>query len=204
MVLFEGRLLDGRNRCRACAELGVPVQAVELTGSAADALTYVFSANQYHRDMTPSQRAAVAALLLPHIAEGVNQKRIEKLRETLRQKQTGECLMNSSNTQDAAAEPVSAHTIAAHMMRVSRAYVVSACRVLRDAPELFEQVRSGAVSLPEALRRLDGVIDDATAKETRATRTRFNRFLRHPDEHPGFLGRVNALMDEFERRRSGV
>ena len=125
--------------------------------------------------MTPSQRAAVAALLFPHIAEDVHQERIEKLRETSQRRYAGQALPRLVKTEDAPQRPVSAHTIAAHIMRVSRGYVIDACRVQRDAPDLSEQVRSGAVSLQDALRRLDGVVDGAAAREIRSTRRRLNR-----------------------------
>jgi len=38
--------------------------------------------NQHRRDLTKSQRAAVAATRLPLISEEVNRKRVEKLRGT--------------------------------------------------------------------------------------------------------------------------
>ena len=52
IVLFQGKILDGRNRCRACRELGIPVLAFEFVGSEQRALIHVLSANQHRRDLT--------------------------------------------------------------------------------------------------------------------------------------------------------
>ena len=56
--LFESKILDGRNRFRACLKVGVEPHFVEFTGE--DPLSFVISANAVRRDLTTSQRAAVA------------------------------------------------------------------------------------------------------------------------------------------------
>jgi hypothetical protein len=58
ILLFEGMILDGRNRYEACLKAGVEPHFVEYEGE--DALAEVNSLNQY-RQMTPGQRALVAA-----------------------------------------------------------------------------------------------------------------------------------------------
>ena len=64
LTRFEGRILDGRHRLRACTELDTLVAVMDFVGSADDALIHVLSANQYHHEISKSQRAAVAVLLL--------------------------------------------------------------------------------------------------------------------------------------------
>ena len=55
----------------------------------------------------------------------------------------------------------SSRAVAADTMGVSGGYVGLAKRVKEAAsPELSEAVRAGDVTLPEAIRRLDGVTDD--------------------------------------------
>jgi hypothetical protein len=58
ILLFEGAILDGRNRYEACLKAGVEPRFVEYEGE--DALAEVNSLNQY-RQMTAGQRALVAA-----------------------------------------------------------------------------------------------------------------------------------------------
>ena len=197
VILFQGKILDGRNRCRACRELGIPVLAFEFVGSEQRALIYVLSANQHRRDLTPSQRAVVAVEVMPRIAEDVNLERIEKLRRTLAREADGECLELLPNTGECDEPRVSSRVIAADMMGVSDRYVALAKRVRDASPELFEEVRAGEVTLPEAIRRLDGVTDDPRAVRVKAVRRPLNKLLRDAESPPAFLDRLEALVAEF-------
>jgi hypothetical protein len=57
--LYEGKVLDGRNRYQACQELGVDAPTREYTG--ADPLGFILSMNLQRRHLNESQRAMVAA-----------------------------------------------------------------------------------------------------------------------------------------------
>lgn len=57
--LYEGKVLDGRNRYRACLLAGVSPRCYEYTGD--DPLQYVLSKNLNRRHLDESQRAMVAA-----------------------------------------------------------------------------------------------------------------------------------------------
>jgi hypothetical protein len=61
VVLYESKILDGRNRYNACAHLGIDVATREYSGS--DPIGFVLSVNLHRRHLNTSQRAMVAAKL---------------------------------------------------------------------------------------------------------------------------------------------
>jgi hypothetical protein len=66
ITLFEGMVLDGRNRLRACEKAGVAPRYETYAGG--DPAGFVVSQNVARRHLNESQRALVAARLanLPH------------------------------------------------------------------------------------------------------------------------------------------
>jgi hypothetical protein len=60
IVLFEGTILDGRNRHRACEEGGVPAR-YETLPSGVDPQRFVFDKNLVRRHLSESQHAYNAA-----------------------------------------------------------------------------------------------------------------------------------------------
>src|SRR5262245_40073189 len=68
--LYEGKILDGRNRYLACQRLGREIQVKDFTG--ADPIGFVLSANLHRRHLDESQRAMVGAKLTD-LEKGANQ-----------------------------------------------------------------------------------------------------------------------------------
>lgn len=63
VVMFEGKILDGRNRWRAMQELGLPHREVKLDKDV-DPVAYVWSKNAVRRQLTPAQKALAATKLV--------------------------------------------------------------------------------------------------------------------------------------------
>ena len=61
ILIFEGRILDGRNRYRAGKEVGrlTPAKFKMFEGTYAEAEAYVFSTNFLRRQMTNAQKQEV-------------------------------------------------------------------------------------------------------------------------------------------------
>ena len=197
LTRFDGQILDGRHRLRACRELGIFVAVLDFVGSDDDALVYALSANQYHHEISKTQQATTAVRLLPDVSEMVKQGRLEKVRAAWERKRDGGCLPLMANNPGPADAPVSARVIVAAMMQGSNGYVGDAIRIQREAPELFEQMHAGQVSIKEALRQLDGEADDPERQQIKASRTQLNRILRRLNQHPTFLERWQAFLKEF-------
>jgi len=198
-VRFENKLLDGRNRRRVCLDLGIPLLVREFTGTAAEALVYVLSVNQHRRDLSKSQRATIAATLIPHMSEEISQKRIEKLRESYRRRAAGQTLANLPKSIPPGSGPVSARAIAADIMGVADRYVGDAIRLQRDYPELFSQVRAGRKTLNAAITRLTVPPTDAALTDRlRALRARLNALMRRALDDPDLIQRLEKLVDVVE------
>jgi len=61
ITLYQGMILDGRNRYRACRAADVKPRYVEFEGDDAAAVAFVVSQNLARRHLGPSERAMVAA-----------------------------------------------------------------------------------------------------------------------------------------------
>jgi ParB-like chromosome segregation protein Spo0J len=70
VLLYEGKILDGRNRYNACQHLGRDVLTRDYMGT--DPIGYVLSINLHRRHLNTSQRAMVAARLA-NLKDGANQ-----------------------------------------------------------------------------------------------------------------------------------
>lgn len=66
-ILYEGKILDGRNRYRACKKLGIELQVREWKPSEATGITplqFVVSTNIMRRHLNKAQRGEIGILLL--------------------------------------------------------------------------------------------------------------------------------------------
>lgn len=61
IIIFENKILDGRNRYKACEELGIIPTLKEFNGTYDEALNYSIELNSGRRNLDKSQKAMVAA-----------------------------------------------------------------------------------------------------------------------------------------------
>lgn len=137
IVLFEGKILDGRHRFRACAEAGVEPRFEQYTGS--DPVGFVQSSCM-HRSLSATQRALVAAGFLEYEREQAR-KRMES---GVNQHSPVENLPQGSGK---------ARDKAGSRMGVSGKSVTDAEHVMSKAvPEVVEKLKNGEMALNEAKR----------------------------------------------------
>lgn len=125
----DGRIVDGRNRWRACELAGVEPATRMYQGTEEELLSFLISLNMARRHMDESQRAMVAAKIA-NLGRG-GDRRGEDFKASI----------DALVPQDKAAE----------LMNVGRASVQRARKVAENAaPELVEAVESGRVSVSAA------------------------------------------------------
>jgi ParB-like chromosome segregation protein Spo0J len=64
IVRYQGQILDGNNRYRACELVKIAPRFADFTGDDAAARNYVISANIHRRHLSPDQRREIIATLL--------------------------------------------------------------------------------------------------------------------------------------------
>src|SRR5215471_21389583 len=64
IVRYQGKILDGNNRYRACELVKIAPKFADFTGDDAAARNYVISANIHRRHLSPDQRRDIIAALL--------------------------------------------------------------------------------------------------------------------------------------------
>lgn len=126
IVLFEGKILDGRHRFRACTDASVAPAFEEFTGT--DPLAFVLSENLRRRHLSDSQRAMVAAKIA-NLGQGQPKKVANWQVTPVTRKQACEILGVSERS-------------------LSRATDIKQ----HGVPALIEKVEVGSISLNEANR----------------------------------------------------
>jgi hypothetical protein len=91
ITLYEGMILDGRNRYRACLKAGVTPRFKQFASG--NPLTFVISMNLRRRHLSKDERKEIAAELLVddpeqsdrHVAEasGISHPTVSKIRKTM-------------------------------------------------------------------------------------------------------------------------
>lgn len=140
---YQGQLLDGRHRERACRELGIECPTRECDGD--DPVAFVVSVNLKRRHLNESQRAVVA-------------KRLSTMPPHRPNKSVD---LPTSLSQAEAAE----------LLSVSVSSIGHVARLERDAPELLPKVESGEITLNAAvgeIKKRERVVEINRQKETLA------------------------------------
>ena len=183
ILLYQGQVLDGRNRDRACRQLGLEpwVEEANVTDDD-DALNLLASLNEQRRHMSDAQRALSAAKLA-NLRHGGDRSKI-----------SADILLDGKGHSIAVRD-------AAKRLKTSTASVGRARAVLRyGTPELERDVASGKVSLTAAAakvtpRRNRNVIGPRKQGKRAAREAVIQRDLANLSKLPKLRGLTRAEVD---------
>ena len=170
--LYEGLILDGRNRLAACKLAGVEPRFEELNGTLISPTSYVLSKNLVRRQLTPSQCGAIGAKAVPMLREEAKK----------RQATSGPHVYGGKPLKEISPEAVSDNgindlkgpvaEIAGNMVGVSDWTIKHALAVQASDPEAFKHIEEGGLTVNKAYGDLrkqcpskrQGQIEDAAKR----------------------------------------
>lgn len=155
IVILEGKILDGRNRWKACklAEVEPRIRPVTLLEIGGSPTQFVLSTNLHRRHLSPIQKASVAADALPLFAEEARlrqvaagkaqggDKKSEPAKSALLQSTT-KPIPKEKPEQDNAKRAASQ---AAQATGAGQRATTSMIAVKRTAPDVFQAVKDGKI-----------------------------------------------------------
>lgn len=138
VTLYEGKILDGRNRHRACLAAGIP-PTFRIWSGPGLAVDYVWSLNGPRRHLDgPARQLAAARYAIAREAEAA-QRQLAGLRHV------------GSSPQICSNEAGRSAALAAERFHISERTVAHATKVLKQgAPQLIDAVVDGSVSVSAA------------------------------------------------------
>jgi hypothetical protein len=180
IVMHEDQILDGRHRYRACIDEGIEPQTTYWLGECGSPTAFVIAKNLHRRHLTSGQKAAIATEALPLFeAEARERQREAAVRgNTNRHQPQAESPVPEIFPEPGEVEPPDsariereARTQAAAIAGTNPHYVTDAKRIKDEAPDLFEELRAGEITIPEARREVErreveaavAVVEDAIA-----------------------------------------
>uniref|UniRef100_A0A6M3J3V9 Putative methyltransferase n=1 Tax=viral metagenome TaxID=1070528 RepID=A0A6M3J3V9_9ZZZZ len=192
--LYEGQILDGRNRYRACLEAGVEPTCRAFEGSPLQAIEFSWSANRIRRQLSPSQAAVADArrekLLKVYapVREAAKERQVAGLK---RGGERPEPVRQQIAERDGAPDDRKTSQLRAKAAGTNRRYIDLADRLVEERPELADKVGSGQMSLTQAHRLLKA---EEVAREVSLPDAKYRVLYAdppwsygntQPDYHPG-------------------
>lgn len=174
ITTYQGAILDGWNRWTACQELEIAPTFAAFKGSDSDAIAFVMRTNK-RRNLNSGQWATIAAEadeLMKAIGDDVEKERREKQAETQR-KTKGQKAVQAAEAvgQKFVPQPFgkvedkTAHK-AAELFNTNRTYVNQAVKMKEAAPEVFEKVKAGTMTMQDGMKAVRAIPTDPwTASE---------------------------------------
>ena len=167
ITIYQGEIIDGWNRQRACNEIGIKPEYVTFTGTDVEAIAFVMRTNK-RRNLNSGQWACIAAEaddLLSVIADGLKIEADKKRSEATKEQRAG----GDKNLSRPQPEPLDAPRAtppnrttekAAEIFNTNRTYVNQAVKMKTAAPEVFEKVKAGKMTMQDANKAVRAIPTD--------------------------------------------
>jgi N6-adenosine-specific RNA methylase IME4 len=151
--LYEGQIIDGANRYRACLELGIEPRFRTWEGEQDSLVNFILSINLHRRHLDSGQKAAIAVDMLPLLEAEALARKKALCRDAARKTPSPETIEREGQKIDALADPHNsgkAAKLAADWVGTNRQYVAEAKQIKLSAPEVFQDLHAGKVSMQDA------------------------------------------------------
>ena len=150
IMLFENKILDGRNRLLACKELGIDPKFSEWNAlSDVSPILWTISMNLKRRNLSPSQKAMIAVEAKP-ILEAEAKKHQQEHGNTSPGKPKNTFVKNDKSD----SKPMHVRKAVAKQIGVSEGYVYEAQKIKDKDESIAQKVKSGELSIPDAQKEL--------------------------------------------------
>lgn len=207
ILVFEGKILDGRHRYETCIELGLEPRVREFEGDIAEAFSHSVALNLSRRHLTTVQRAAAGAgikefqeRILAERAEPLPEPEPEPEPQPSSEEPAEEPAPKPKKPKQPSARKINkrARDIASQQVGVSARAIDVASKIKEEAPDVFERMLAGtAGSLPDAKKvtslpaevreKVHALVDEGTK-----LKAAIKQVAPEPPAPPGpvFLGKV--------------
>lgn len=158
---YEGLILDGRNRYKACIELGIEPRFQEYVGDCP--VAGAWSLNGRRRHLSKRELALIAVKMLPALKAEAKKRQGQRSDLNIPPVPVGP---NSNvSTGEASAQ-------AAKIVGVGKTIINEAAALQRDRPDLYERVEKGELSVDKAAKIKRGIYlpPDTQLKQPKAKR----------------------------------
>jgi hypothetical protein len=151
--VHRGMVIDGRNRLKACAELGIEPQFREWDGDGS-LVEFVVSLNLHRRHLSSGQRAACGSEIEERLA--IEAKERQRAAGGDRKSPDARPIQAEKSVREIVPEPIAERPRdqAAKLVGSNHRYIQDAKAVKKAAPDLHEKVKAGKITLPRAKREV--------------------------------------------------
>jgi ParB-like chromosome segregation protein Spo0J len=149
IITYQGDILDGWNRWRACEILGIKPSIVDFDYGDSEALAYTLRTNK-RRNMPSGQKAALAVeaeAIMEELRKDAEREANRKRSEATTAQRAGEGKIFPRPDYSQANK--TAHK-AAELFGTNSTYVKAAAKIKAEAPEVFEKLKAGKTTMQEA------------------------------------------------------